>query len=244
MKLYGKNPVIERLRANPSSLRKIFIQEGFADAAYIRQKARKAGVPVFMVSRMQIHKIRGHGNTQGIIGDITDFEYLPLEDLLETAKAKKRTIIFLDNLTDPQNLGAIIRTLACFGKFSLVLPTHDSVEVTESVLRVASGGENYVPIAKVANLKKAIEKAKEEGFWILGTVVKGGNSLMETTFSFPLGIVIGSEQKGIRDIVRQHLDGEVNIPMHLDTLSLNVAHAASIICYEITKQKQEKKEQS
>ena len=112
--------------------------------------------------------------------------------------------------------------------------------MTESVLRVASGGDNYVPVAKVANLANAIRSAKESGFTIVGAVVKGGSSLRDVVFSFPLGLVVGSEQKGIRDVIRNQLDQEVTIPMSQDTLSFNVAHTTSILCYEIFRQKNKK----
>src|SRR3989338_5354242 len=128
-------------------------------------------------------KIGRDKNIQGIIMDVEDFAYVPFEDLLGTALNKKRCPIFLDGITDPQNLGAIMRSLACLGKFSLVLPTHDSVSVTETVLRVASGGDNYVPVAKVPNLGNAIKKAHELGFHIAGAVVKGGENLSEVTRS-------------------------------------------------------------
>lgn len=237
MKLFGKNPVIERLRANPQSIRKIYIQQDFNEAGYIRSKARQNGIPVFVVPASKLSKMGRAQNTQGILVDVDEFAYVPYEELLAAALKKKRCLIFLDGLNDPQNLGAILRSLACLGKFSAVLPTHDSVEVTEAVLRVACGGDNYVPVAKVNNLGQAIARAKESGFWIAGTVLKDGQSLLETSLPHPLGVVVGSEQKGIRDVIRRQLDLALTIPMSQETLSLNAAHAAAILAYEITKQK-------
>jgi 23S rRNA (guanosine2251-2'-O)-methyltransferase len=187
-------------------------------------------------------KIGRDKNTQGVVGDVEDFTYTPYDDLLGSALGKNRCIIFLDGVTDPQNFGAIIRSLACLGKFSIVLPTHDSVSVTETVLRVASGGDNYVPIAKVANLSNAIKKAKQEGFQIAGAVPKGGNDITNYELPHPLGLVVGSEQKGLRDVIGKHLDVKLSIPMIYDTLSFNVAHATAVLCYEITKQKKNYKE--
>jgi 23S rRNA (guanosine2251-2'-O)-methyltransferase len=237
MKLFGKNSVIERLRADPKSIRKIYVQHGFQGTLFIHKKARPWSVPVLAVPQSKLMKIGRDKNTQGVMADVEDFAYTPYDDLLDTAVQKKRCPLFIDGLTDPQNLGAIIRSLACFGKFSIVLPTHDSVSITESVLRIASGGENYVPVAKVPNLANAIKKAKEEGFHIAGAVVQGGQPLGEIVLPHPLGLVIGSEQKGIRDIIRKHLDLELSIPMGSDTLSFNAAHAVSVLCYEITRQK-------
>ncbi|HQP10097.1 MAG TPA: 23S rRNA (guanosine(2251)-2'-O)-methyltransferase RlmB [Candidatus Omnitrophota bacterium] len=237
MKLSGRNSIMERLRSNPRSIRKIYVEHGFKGTLSVHAKARQHGISVFSISSSQMMKIGRDKNTQGILADVDEVEYLPYEDVLEAALKKKRSLIFLDGLNDPQNLGAIIRSLACLGKFSVVLPTHDSVSVTESVLRVASGGENYVPFAKVPNLANAIQKAKESGFHIAGAVVKGGQCLTEIALPHPLGLVIGSEQKGIRDIIKKHLDLELSIPMACDTLSFNVAQATTILCYEITKQK-------
>jgi len=237
MRLYGKNTVIERLRTNPTSIRKIYIQHGFKGTLYIHKKARQWGIPVLPVTQSKMMKIGRDKNAQGILADVEDFAYISYDELLETALKKKRSLVFLDGLNDPQNLGAIIRSLACLGKFSLCLPTHDSVSVTESVLRIASGGDNYVPISKVSNLGNAIKRAQSNGFQVVGTVVKGGESLNNVKLSWPIGIVVGSEQKGIREGIRKRLDIELSIPMARETLSLNVAHATVILCYEITKQK-------
>ncbi len=166
-------------------------------------------------------------------------EFFP-KDILNLPKEKHPSILFLDSLNDPQNLGAIIRSAGCLGAFSVVLPTHDSVEVTEAVLRVSSGGDNYVSISKVSNLSQAIIAAKEAGFWIAGTVVEGGKAPWEVSFPFPLALVMGSEQKGIREVLRKHLDMELTIPMGHPRMSFNVAQATTIFCYEITKQKNKK----
>lgn len=239
MKLYGKNPVIERLRSNPTSIKKIYIQHGFKGTLFIHKKARQWGILILPTMESKMMKIARGKNTQGILADVEEVAYLPYDELLEGALKKNRCLVFLDGLTDPQNLGAIIRSLACLGKFSIVLPTHDSVGVTEAVLKVASGGENYIPFSKVPNLAKAIRKAKEENFQIAGAVVQGGQPLNEVALPHPLGLVVGSEQKGIRDITLQLLDVKLSIPMASDTLSFNAAHATTILCYEITRQKKE-----
>ena len=237
---------MERLRSDPKSIRKIYVQHGFKGTLFIHKKARQWGIPVFPAPESKMMKIGRDRNTQGILADVDDVTYIPYEELLETALKKKRCPVFLDGLNDPQNLGAIIRSLACLGKFSIVLPTHDSVSVTEAVLRVASGGENHVPFAKVSNLSNAIRKAQKEGFQIAGAVVQGGKCLSEIKMPYPLGLAIGSEQKGIRDVIRKMLDIELSIPMARDTLSFNAAHATTVLCYEITRQKknyQEKREE-
>ncbi len=237
MKIYGKNPVLERLKSNPQSIRKIFIQEGHPETGYIRSKANKWKLPVFILPGSKLVKLGKSMNTQGLILEVDDFSFTKYTDLVEEARGKHWTLLFLDQLNDPQNLGGILRSAAGLGDFALVLPTRESVGVTETVLRVASGGDNYLKIAQVANIGNAIQEAKAAGFWIAGTVVDGGENLYATKFNFPLGLVIGSEQKGIRDILRKQLDVQVTIPMAHPRLSLNVAHAVTAFCYEITRQK-------
>ncbi|MBI3602425.1 MAG: 23S rRNA (guanosine(2251)-2'-O)-methyltransferase RlmB [Candidatus Omnitrophica bacterium] len=237
MKLYGKNPVLERLKTNPKSIKYIFIEQGHIESGYIHMKGKQWGIPVSVVPYTKIQKLARNLNTQGIVADVEDFPYLDINDLLQTAHQKRWTVLFLDRLTDPQNLGGIMRTCGSLGDFAIVLPTTESVGITESVLRVACGGDNYVPVARVANLGHAIEKAKNYGFWIMGTAVKEAKSIFEVSMQFPLGLVLGSEDKGVREIIRKKLDQEVMIPMKAVRMSLNVAHATSILCYEIIRQK-------
>lgn len=237
MKLYGKNPVIERLKANPKSIRRILIDENHPDLSYIRKKCSQWGIGLSTVPHSKIQKMAQNLHTQGILADIEDFAYTDLEELLGNALEKKRVPVFLDNLNDPQNLGGIIRTCGALGHFDIVLPTTESVSVTESVLRVACGGENYLSAARVSNLGNAIEKAKKMGFWILGTVAEGAPSLTEVRLQFPLGLVMGSEEKGVRDIILKKLDLKAMVPMKNQRMSLNVAHATSMVCYEIIRQR-------
>ena len=237
MKLYGRNPVLERLKANPKSIRKIYLTENQGDESFIRRKASAFKIPVVSVPHSQMVKIGRSLNTQGVLAEVEDFNYAEFDKLLETALAQNHTILFLDNLNDPQNLGVIIRSAASLGGFAIVLPARESVEVTEAVLRVASGTDSYMTIAQVNNLSQAIIKAKEKGYWVAGAVVEGGKNIYETSLPFPLSLVLGSEQKGIREGVRNKLDLQIMIPMAHQRLSLNVAQAATIFCYEITRQK-------
>lgn len=236
MKLYGKNPVLERLKSNPKSIKCIFIEQGHVESAYIHMKAKQNGISVTAVPYTKIQRLAQNVNSQGIVADVEDFTYVNIDDLLEMAINKHWTILFLDNLTDPQNLGGIIRTCGSLGNFGIVLPTSESVSVTESVLRVACGGDNFVSVARVSNLANAIEKAKKLGFWMIGTAVENAKSILDVTIQYPVGLVLGSEEKGVRDIIRKKLDQEVMIPMKAERMSLNVAHAASILCYEIIRQ--------
>lgn len=237
MRVYGKNSVFERLRFSPESVNKICIEEGFSAAAFIYKKAKPYNIPVIVVTPSKILKMARSKNTQGIIADCNEFEYVDYGELLEMGPKKGISLLFLDKVNDPQNLGAIMRTVACLGKFAIIITTHDSVSVTETVLRIASGGDNFVKVAKIKNLTNAIRDAKEKGYFIAGSVVKGGESIFDVNLPYPLGVVIGSEQKGISEGVMKHLDLKLTIPMHVETLSFNVSHATTIFCYEIEKQK-------
>lgn len=241
MKLYGRNPVLERIKSNPQSISRIYIERGHPESSYVQQKAKKYNIPVAVIGGSQMLKLARDVNSQGLLAEVEGFSYMQFADMLVAAKEKKGTLVFLDELNDPQNLGAIMRSLGCLGHFYIVLPTHHSVEVTETVLRISCGGDNYVSVAKVANLSNAIVKAKDEEFWIVGSVVDGGESLTDVKLQFPLGIVIGSEQKGIRDVIRKQLDIAVTIPMANPRMSFNAAHAATILCYEISRQRNRKK---
>ncbi|MBF0620206.1 MAG: RNA methyltransferase [Candidatus Omnitrophica bacterium] len=237
MKIYGKNPVLERLKANPKSIRKIFVEFGNPEHSYVAQKARQHNIPIVAVPCSKMHKLSRDLNTQGLLIEVDPFDYIDYDDLLDLVIAENVTLLFLDGLTDPQNLGSIIRSLGCLGGFAIVLPTHDSVHVTDAVLRVACGGDNYVRIAKVNNLNNAIEKAKSKEIWIAGSVVKDGEDICKAKLPFPLGIVVGSEQKGIREITISRIDVKLTIPMAQVRMSLNAAHASTIFCYEAFKQK-------
>ncbi|MEI8011197.1 MAG: 23S rRNA (guanosine(2251)-2'-O)-methyltransferase RlmB [Candidatus Omnitrophota bacterium] len=237
MKIYGKNPVLERIKADPKSIRHIFIETGHAERAYIAQKAKKHGIPVSMVPATKMLKLGRSHNTQGLLIEVADFAYADYDDLLEEMFAAGDTPLFLDGITDPQNFGAILRTAACLGGFAIIIPVHGAVEVTDTVTRVACGGENYVKIAKVNNLNNAIEKARAKGYWIAGSVVKDGEDVAAAKFAFPVGLVVGSEGKGIRDITLSRIDMKLTVPMAHPRLSLNAAHAAALFCYEIKKQK-------
>jgi len=236
MKLYGRNPVLERLKANPHSIKKIFMKHGHEEAAYISKKAKKNGIPVHFIPLSKVQKLARNINTQGILADIDDFAYMPFDEALGLASGNKAVLLFLDSLQDPQNLGAILRNLACLGNFVIVLPTHKSVSVTEAVLRVACGGENYIPVVKVPNLARAIRSAREKGIWIMASIVGGGEDIHTVSWQFPLGLIVGSEQKGVRDVLRKLVDRDVSIPMAQSRLSLNAAHATTLFCYEIVRQ--------
>ncbi len=235
MFLYGKNSVFERLKADPKSIKKIFLQDGFSHPS-IEKLIKSNNISVKQVTQKELFKIKQADSLQGIVAHVQDFKYADFDDLLFGNKKSQLSFIFLDRVFDPQNLGAMVRTAACFGKFAIVIPKHKACEVTETVLHIACGGENFVPIAMVSNLTNALIKAKDEGFWVVGAVVEDAQDLTKTQLPFPLCLVLGSEGKGIRYGLQKYIDIKVRIPMEGAPLSFNIGGACAILCYEITRQ--------
>jgi len=236
MKLYGKNPVLERIKASPKTIRKLYLQKR-TDLSDIVKEAKKIGLKFESVDKDWFKRECGNIHTQGVLAEISEFQYSPFSEILAQCLDNTFVPVFLDGVTDPQNLGSIIRNLACMGGFSLVLPEHQSAEVNETVLRVANGGENYVAISKVVNIASTIKKIKEKGVWIAGAVIENSNDIMDATIAFPLAIVVGAEGTGIRQGVQKCLDVRLALPMHGAALSYNVAVASALFCYEINRRR-------
>ncbi|MFH1772556.1 MAG: 23S rRNA (guanosine(2251)-2'-O)-methyltransferase RlmB [Candidatus Omnitrophota bacterium] len=234
MILYGKNSVFERINARPESIKKIVLGEDFDDSAILKAIKDKS-LSFERVSVKKLAKLKHAKDLQKIIAYIDSFTYASLEDLLDVEE-NRPNIIFLDRINDPQNLGVIIRTAACLGRFAVVIPAHQACCVTEAVLHVASGGENYVPVALVSNLSNALITVKKAGYWIIGAVVDdGAKELWGIDLPPPLAIVMGSEAKGLRYGILKHIDVKARINMAGAPLSLNVAMATAIFCYELSK---------
>ncbi len=236
MFLYGKNSVLERLKVNPQSIRKIFLQDNF-DASHIVKIIKAENIPLKYVTEKELLRIKRADRLQGIVAEANKFTYAPFEELLYGPTEKRLTFVFIDSINDPHNLGSIMRILACFGGFAVVIPKHGSCEVNETVLHVASGGENFIPVSMVTNFSNALIEAKEAGYWVAGTVVEGGEDLNKVSMPFPLCLVLGSEGKGVRHGLQKHFDLKISLPMHGAPLSFNVAMACAIFAYEVAKQR-------
>ncbi len=236
MFLYGKNSVLERLKATPESIRKIFVQKEF-NAPRIMEIIKSANIPFKYVTEKELVGIKRADRLQGIVAETDKFVYTPFKELLNRPAGKKLSLIFLDSLNDPHNLGSIMRVAACFGGFALVIPRHGSCEVNETVIHVASGGENFIPVSMVTNLVSALREAKDEGYWVVGAVVEGGEEINKVSLPFPLCLVLGAEGKGIRCGIQKHLDMKATLPMRGAELSFNVAMACAIFAHEIAKQR-------
>ena len=234
--LYGKNSILERLRVNPKSIKRFYLQDNF-NVGSILNLITQHKIPTQKVREKELYRIKLADRLQGILAEVYKFEYTPFEELISEGKNSTTSIIFLDDINDPHNLGSLLRLTACFGNFALVIPRHSSCEVTDSVMHVASGGENYTPIAQVSNTVNAIIKAKDAGFWIAGTVVEGGENINTKSLLFPIGLVLGSEGRGIKPAIIKHLDMKITLPMKGAQLSFNVAMAGAVFCHEIDRQR-------
>ncbi|MBD3379688.1 MAG: 23S rRNA (guanosine(2251)-2'-O)-methyltransferase RlmB [Candidatus Omnitrophica bacterium] len=231
MRLYGKNPVFERVKTDPGSIKKLYLQKK-VDLSELVKAIKAAGMQFESVDKEWFHKECGGIHSQGVLAEVDEYQYSSYDEVMDDCLSGKAVPVFLDGITDPQNLGAIIRTLACMGGFSVVIPAHDSAEVNETVLRVASGGENYIKIAEVTNIATALGKLKGRGVTIAGAI-PGGQNISGAEFNFPIAVVIGSEGRGIRPGVEKHLDLELELPMDGAPLSYNASVAAALFCYEV-----------
>lgn len=231
--IYGRNSVWERLRHNPSTVKEIFIRQGISLPDLMRY-AQRRGISVNEVGEKKLHRVKNVADSQGVVARVVPFAYHDFEDLLPP----RPIIIFLDHIYDPQNLGVIIRAAACLAKAAaIVIARHDACEVTDAAVHVACGGENFVPVARVSSLSQSVRRAKECGYWIAGGVCGGGKDLHLSDLPFPLALVMGTEASGIRPGLEKHLDYRLSIPMPGAKLSLNVAIAASVFLYELSRQK-------
>ncbi len=236
MYLYGRNSVTERIKAHPETVRRVSLREGLS-IPDLEKLARVNKIECERLPSNTLDKMRPQKDLQGVVARVDLFQYMDAEELIAGALSENRTLIFLDRVTDPHNLGVIIRLSACFGRFSLVIPSREACDVNETVLHVASGGENYVPIASVNNLAPVLDAAKNDGFWVAGAVVGDeAEDITTLTFPFPLALVLGSEGGGIRKGLQKRLDVRVRIPMPGVPLSFNVSMACAIFLHEISKQ--------
>jgi 23S rRNA (guanosine2251-2'-O)-methyltransferase len=233
--LYGKNSILERLKANPQSIKSVYVQESFNHPQILHMFKAKQ-IPYRVVSEKELSRLKRADRLQGIVAEVSKFEYTPLENIVASTNTRRPCLLFLDDINDPHNLGSILRITACFGGFAVVLPRHSSCEVNDTVMHVASGGENFTPVAMVSNTLNAIIKAKDAGYWIGATVVEGGHDLISFEAPNPFAIVLGSEGRGIKPAILKHVDLNLSLKMPGEPLSLNVAMASAVFCYEISKQ--------
>lgn len=235
----GRNAVIEAFRSG-KPVEKLFVLDGCQDGPVrtIIREAKKHDTIINFVTKERLDQISETKKHQGVIAYAAAYEYSEVEDMLELAKKKGEDpfLILLDNIEDPHNLGAIIRTANLAGAHGVIIPKRRAVGLTATVAKTSAGALNYTPVAKVTNLAKTMEELKEKGLWFVCADM-GGESMYRLNLAGPIGMVIGNEGDGVSRLVKEKCDFIASIPMKGDIDSLNASVAAGVLAYEIVRQR-------
>ena len=237
MKTEGRNAVYELLKTD-KEIDKFLVQNDLKDEASKRliNVMRSHKVKVQLVDKYVIEKESESKRHQGFIAFTSEYEYADLYDLLEEVKDKDGFIVVLNEILDPHNLGSIIRVCECAGVDGLVISKDRSASVSDTVMRISAGAANHVKVARVTNINNAIDKLKEEGFWVYAAEV-GGESLYKSNLTGKLCLVIGGEDSGVKRLTKEKCDGILSIPMFGKVNSLNASVACGVVVYEAVRQR-------
>ena len=235
----GRNAVLEAFRSG-KCVDKLFILDGCQDGPVrtIAREARKKDTIINYVSKERLDQLSETRAHQGVIAQVAAYEYSTVEDILAKAEEKGEPpfLILLDNVEDPHNLGAIIRTANLAGAHGVIIPKRRAVGLTSTVAKTSAGAINYTPVAKVTNLVRTMEELKEKGIWFVCADM-GGESMYRMNLTGPIGLVIGNEGEGVSRLVKEACDFTASIPMKGDIDSLNASVAAGVLAYEIVRQR-------
>ena len=235
----GRNAVLEAFRSG-KPIDRIYIQGGCQDGPImsIKREAKKHDTLVKYVAKERLDQMSETGKHQGVIACAAAYEYAQVEDMLALAEQKGEPpfLFLLDNIEDPHNLGAIIRTANLAGAHGVIIPKNRAVGLTATVARTSAGALNYTPVAKVTNLGKTIEDLKKKGLWFVCADM-GGTTMYDLDLKGPIGLVIGNEGEGVGRLVKEKCDFVASIPMKGDIDSLNASVAAGVLAYEIVRQR-------
>lgn len=239
LKIEGRNAVLEAFRSG-KTIDKLFILDGCKDGPIqtITREAKKQDTLINYVSKERMEQLSETKKHQGVIAMAAAYKYAELEDILENARQKGEApfIILLDNIEDPHNLGAIIRTANLAGAHGVVIPKRRAVGLTGTVAKASAGAINYTPVAKVTNLTATIKELKEQGMWFVCADM-GGTRMYDLDLKGSIGLVIGNEGEGVSKLVRENCDFIASIPMKGDIDSLNASVATGVMAYEIVRQR-------
>ncbi|MDY4669177.1 MAG: 23S rRNA (guanosine(2251)-2'-O)-methyltransferase RlmB [Oliverpabstia sp.] len=238
-KIEGRNAVLEAFRSG-KTVDKLYILDGCQDGPVrtIAREARKHDTIIQYVKKERLDQLSETGKHQGVIAVAASYEYASVEDILNKAREKGESpfIFLLDNIEDPHNLGAIIRTANLAGAHGVIIPKRRAAGLTAVVARTSAGALNYTPVAKVTNLKTVMEELKKEGMWFVCADM-GGTPYYDLDLKGPMGLVIGNEGEGVSRLVKENCDFIASIPMKGDIDSLNASVAAGILAFEIARQR-------
>lgn len=235
----GRNAVLEALRAG-KTIDKLFVLDGCQDGPVksILREAKKTDTIINFVDKERLDRLANSGHHQGVVAQAAAYEYAEVEDILNAAKEKGEApfIFILDEIEDPHNLGAIIRTANLCGAHGVIIPKRRAVGLTATVAKTSAGAINYTPVAKVTNIAKTIEELKKEGMWFVCADMDG-QTMYDLNLTGPIGLVIGNEGAGVSRLVKEKCDFTASIPMKGDIDSLNASVAAGVLAYEIVRQR-------
>lgn len=235
----GRNAVLEAFRSG-KCVDKLFILDGCQDGPVrtIAREARKTDTIINYVSKERLDQLSETHAHQGVIAQVAAYDYSTVDEILARAEEKGEApfIIILDNVEDPHNLGAIIRTANLAGAHGVIIPKRRAVGLTSTVAKTSAGAINYTPVAKVTNIVRTIEELKEKGIWFVCADM-GGETMYDLDLTGPMGLVIGNEGEGVSRLVREACDFTASIPMKGDIDSLNASVAAGVLAYEIVRQR-------
>ena len=232
--IYGVNPILEAIRSHPERIRYVGVaREETARHQRLMGEAKRAGVAVRNLALDQIDRLAGRGVHNGVVAEVSETAYADFDEIVE--KEETNFVLIVDSITDPQNFGAILRVADGFGVDVVVIPEHDSVGLTPVAVKASAGASEWVQVAQVTNLSRAIETLKKGGYWIYAAA-ENGERPDAIDFTGKVALVVGNEGKGIRRNVLEHCDRTVTIPMSGHVESFNVATATAILCYEVRRQ--------
>lgn len=235
----GRNAVIEAFRSG-KTVDKLFVLEHCKEGSMntIIREAKKHDTIINYVKKERLDQMSETGHHQGVIGYIAAYEYATVDDILENAAKKGESpfVILLDDIEDPHNLGAIIRTANLAGAHGVIIPKHRAAGLTATVVKTSAGAINYTPVAKVTNISKTIEDLKKQGMWFVCADM-GGTNMYQLDLKGSIGLVIGNEGKGVSRLVKENCDFVASIPMFGDIDSLNASVATGVLAYEIVRQR-------
>jgi len=236
----GRNPVMEALRAE-TIIEKVVVLAGIKGTAIekIKGLAKRRRVPFVEVGKGKFRELVSDTTTQGVVAIVGTKEYVEVEDILAVAqqRGEPASILILDEIEDPQNLGALIRTAECAGFHGVIIPKHHAASVNQTVAKTSAGASEHMPVAKVVNIANTLDELKEKGLWMVGTDGGAEREYTELEYDMPVALVIGNEGKGIRQLVREKCDFLVKIPIYGKVESLNASVAGALVMYEIVKQR-------
>ena len=239
MTIEGRNAVMEAFRSG-KTIDRVYVLKGCQDGPInsILREARKHDTLVNFVAKERLDQMSETGKHQGVIASAAAYAYAEVEDMLKLAEEKSEPpfLFLLDDIEDPHNLGAIIRTANLAGAHGVIIPKRRAVGLTATVARTSAGALNYTPVAKVTNLSATIEELKEKGMWFVCADM-GGTTMYDLNLTGPIGLVIGNEGDGVSRLVKEKCDFVASIPMKGEIDSLNASVAAGVLAYEIVRQR-------